>query len=216
MIYEVILSRENDKFIARAKEWPEVMVVENSRDAAINQLKAQLLDYLTNKVEIVQVDIPLVAKKEDPSFDDLQAEDKANRLWEYLITEQEIFNNRLNFFLAVETILLSSLAVIIGQGNSINNYEKLLTLFLLLGLSLTIIWVYIQARQNCVLSVVRERAHLYLPDIKETQKQIDSRLDSYSRRCFIRRIRIRHMLSYVIPSIFLIVWIFLPVLLFIL
>ncbi|NEQ85520.1 MAG: hypothetical protein F6K26_37055 [Moorea sp. SIO2I5] len=86
MIYEVILSRENDKYIARAKEWPEVMVVENSRDAAINQLKAQLLDYLTNQVEVVEVDIPLLGKtgnpwldkfgcfKEDPTFDDLQDE----------------------------------------------------------------------------------------------------------------------------------------------
>ena len=46
MIYDVILSREDDKYIARAKEWPEVMVVENSRDAAIDQLKSQLLDYL--------------------------------------------------------------------------------------------------------------------------------------------------------------------------
>ncbi|NEO94785.1 MAG: hypothetical protein F6K56_33175 [Moorea sp. SIO3G5] len=91
MIYEVILSKENDKYIARAKEWPEVMVVENSRDAAINQLKAQLLDYLTNQVEVVEVDIPLLGKtgnpwldkfgcfKDDPTFDDLQAEIAAYR-----------------------------------------------------------------------------------------------------------------------------------------
>ena len=69
MIYEVILSRENDKYIARAKEWPEVMVVESSRDAAIDQLKAQLLDYLTNKVEVVKVDIPLSEKSKDPLLD---------------------------------------------------------------------------------------------------------------------------------------------------
>ncbi len=91
MIYKVILSRENDKYIARAKEWPEVTVVENSRDAAIDQLKSQLLDYLTNKVEVVQVDIPLPTQtgnprldkfgwfKDDPTFDDLQAEIAAYR-----------------------------------------------------------------------------------------------------------------------------------------
>ena len=91
MIYDVILSRENDKYIARAKEWPEVTVVENSRDAAIDQLKSQLLDYLTNKVEVVQVDIspstqtgnPWLDKfgwfKDDPTFDDLQAEIAAYR-----------------------------------------------------------------------------------------------------------------------------------------
>ena len=91
MIYEVILSRENDKYIARAKEWPEVKVIENSRDAAIDQLKNQLLDYLTNKVEVVQVEIPLPIQtgnnwldkfgyfQEDPTFDDLQAEIAAYR-----------------------------------------------------------------------------------------------------------------------------------------
>lgn len=92
MLYDVILSRQNDKYIARVKEWPEVTVVENSRDAAISQLKSQLLDYLTNKVEVVQVEIPLPTQtgnpwldkfgwfKDDPTFDDLQAEIAAYRL----------------------------------------------------------------------------------------------------------------------------------------
>ncbi|MEL6489919.1 MAG: hypothetical protein AAFQ95_08145 [Cyanobacteria bacterium J06621_3] len=91
MIYDVILSRENNKYVARAKDWPEVTVVESSRDAAISQLKSQLLDYLTNKVEVVQVDIPLPSQtgnpwldkfgcfKDDPTFDDLQAEIAAYR-----------------------------------------------------------------------------------------------------------------------------------------
>lgn len=91
MMYDVILSREDDKYIARAKEWPEVMVVENSRDAAIDRLKSQLLDYLTNKVEVIQVDLPLATQtgnpwidkfgwfKDDPTFDDLQAEIQAYR-----------------------------------------------------------------------------------------------------------------------------------------
>jgi len=91
MIYDVILSRKNDKYIARAKEWPEVTVVEDSRDAAIEQLRSQLLDYLTNKVEVVQVDIPLPTQtgnpwidkfgwfKDDPTFDDLQDEIAAYR-----------------------------------------------------------------------------------------------------------------------------------------
>ncbi len=91
MIYDVILSQKDDKYIARAKEWPEVTVVENSRTEAIAQLKSQLLDYLTNKVEVVQVDIPLSLQtgnpwidnfgcfKDDPTFDDLQAEIAAYR-----------------------------------------------------------------------------------------------------------------------------------------
>lgn len=60
MIYDIILSRKNDKYIARAKEWPKVTVIENSREVAINQLKSQLLDYLTNNIEVVQIEIPLI------------------------------------------------------------------------------------------------------------------------------------------------------------
>lgn len=91
MIYDVILSKKNDKYIARAKEWPEITVIKNSRDAAISQLKSQLLDYLTNKVEVIQVEISLPTQtgnpwldkfgwfKDDPTFDDLQAEIAAYR-----------------------------------------------------------------------------------------------------------------------------------------
>lgn len=86
MIYDIILSRENNKYIARAKEWPEVTAIEDSRDAAITKLKSQLLEYLTNKVEVVQIDIPLSIQtksswldrfgwfRDDPTFDDLQSE----------------------------------------------------------------------------------------------------------------------------------------------
>ncbi|NEO84113.1 MAG: hypothetical protein F6J87_07645 [Spirulina sp. SIO3F2] len=86
MLYDVILRRDNDSYIARAKDWPEVTVIEKSRDAAINQLKSQLLDYLNNQVEVLQVEIPLTTQtlnpwlekfgwfRDDPTFDDLQAE----------------------------------------------------------------------------------------------------------------------------------------------
>lgn len=86
MICDVILSKKNDQYIARAKQWPEIIAVDNSRDAAIDQLKSQLLDYLTNEVEMVQIEIPVSTPTENPwlnkfgwfkddsTFDDLQAE----------------------------------------------------------------------------------------------------------------------------------------------
>lgn len=86
MRYDIILSRKNNHYIARAKEWPEVTVTEASRDAAVEQLKSKLFDYLTNQVEVIQVDIPMPLRpdnlwhnqfgccKDDPTFDDLQGE----------------------------------------------------------------------------------------------------------------------------------------------
>jgi predicted RNase H-like HicB family nuclease len=92
MIYDVILKKEEDKYIARIKEWPEVMAEENTREEAINQVKTNLLEYLTSQVEVIQIEVQLPAKsgnpwldklgwfKNDPTFDDLQAEIAAYRL----------------------------------------------------------------------------------------------------------------------------------------
>ena len=86
MICDVILSREKDKYIARVKDWPEVMVKETSRDKAITSVTSKLVDYLTKEVELVRVEVPLASKtgnpwldkfgwfKDDPTFDDLEAE----------------------------------------------------------------------------------------------------------------------------------------------
>ncbi len=91
MIYDVVLSKVNNQYIARAKEWPEVVVEENTRNEAIRQIKTRLIDYLTNQVEVIQIEIPFPAKtgnpwldkfgwfKNDPAFDDLQAEIVAYR-----------------------------------------------------------------------------------------------------------------------------------------
>ena len=86
MLYNVTLRRQNNRYIAKAEGWPEITVIEDSRDAAIEQLKVQLTDYLNSQVEIVQVEVPLPEQtgnpwldkfgwfKDDPTFDDLQAE----------------------------------------------------------------------------------------------------------------------------------------------
>jgi predicted RNase H-like HicB family nuclease len=91
MIYDVILSKEDSKYIARVKEWPEVIVEESTRDEAIQQVTARLLEYLTKQVEVVQIEVPLSTKtenpwlekfgwfKDDPTFDDLQNEIAAYR-----------------------------------------------------------------------------------------------------------------------------------------
>ena len=86
MICDVILRKEKDKYVARIKEWPEIMVKESSRDKAITRVKSKLLDYLTNKVELIKIDVPFPVEtgnpwldkfgwfKDDPTFDDLEIE----------------------------------------------------------------------------------------------------------------------------------------------
>ena len=91
MLYDVILTKQNDTFMASVKEWPEVRVKANSRERAIQQIKAELREYLTRRVEVIQVDIPLPEPlenpwfdtfgrfKDDPTFEEMQAEIAAYR-----------------------------------------------------------------------------------------------------------------------------------------
>jgi len=86
VICDVIISKTNNKFIARAKDWPEITVKENSRAKAINSITSSLIDYLNHKMELVKIEVPLESKtgnpwvdkfgwfKDDPTFDDLEAE----------------------------------------------------------------------------------------------------------------------------------------------
>jgi hypothetical protein len=85
MICDVVLSKDKDQFVAKIKDWPEIFAKDKVRDKAINKVKSKLLDYLTNKVELVQIDVPIKKEarnpwldhfgwfKDDPTFDDLQA-----------------------------------------------------------------------------------------------------------------------------------------------
>lgn len=91
MLYDVILTKHKNIYTARVKEWPEVKVKVNSRERAIQQVKARLREYLTRQIEVIQVDIPLPESnpnpwletfgrfKDDPTFEDMQAEIAAYR-----------------------------------------------------------------------------------------------------------------------------------------
>lgn len=86
MVCDVIIHKKKDKYVARIKDWQEISVEENSRDEALAQVKSKFIDFLTNHVELVQIEIPFPSQvtnpwiekfgwfKSDPAFDDLQSE----------------------------------------------------------------------------------------------------------------------------------------------
>jgi hypothetical protein len=91
MICDVILRKEAGRYIARAKDYPDVIVEENSREKAIDLIRIHLLNYLTKDTELIQVEVPLQNSvknpwienfgcfRDDPGFEDLQAEIAAYR-----------------------------------------------------------------------------------------------------------------------------------------
>ncbi|MCL4266516.1 MAG: type II toxin-antitoxin system HicB family antitoxin [Anaerolineae bacterium] len=91
MVYDVILSRRNNKYVARIKEWPDVVVEEGTREEALSQVREKLVDYLTHQVEVVQIEVQPPANvdnpwlknfgrfQDDPTYDDFLAEVEAYR-----------------------------------------------------------------------------------------------------------------------------------------
>lgn len=91
MTYNVIVSHKDNSYIARVKEWPDVVVEEPSRDDALLRIQEELTEYLTKEVEVVPIEISLASSKkkpclehfgafkDDPTFDNLQAEIAAYR-----------------------------------------------------------------------------------------------------------------------------------------
>ena len=127
MVCDVILTKSNNKFVARAKEWPEVVVEEDTREKVIDRLKSRLADYLTNQVEVIQVEIPLPDTtgnpwldkfgwfKDDPTFDDLHHAHYPT------ITLTSFFGTTITR----RTVLPSTYRVIFSSANAISSNRAL-------------------------------------------------------------------------------------------
>lgn len=91
MTYDVILRKKQNKYVARVREWPEVVIEENSREEAIKHIKDHLAAYLSQPPEVIQIDLePAVPSErpwlqfagmwtDDPTWDDFVAEIAAYR-----------------------------------------------------------------------------------------------------------------------------------------
>jgi predicted RNase H-like HicB family nuclease len=91
MTYDVILRKTKNKYVARVRDWPEVVIEEDSREEAITQIKAHLSAYLSQPPEVIQIDLePAVHGDhlwlqfagmwaDDPAWDDFVAGVKAYR-----------------------------------------------------------------------------------------------------------------------------------------
>ena len=66
MTYEVILRKNLIKYIARVRDWPEVVIEEETREAAIAQIKQQLSAYLSQPPEVIQIELEPAATADIP------------------------------------------------------------------------------------------------------------------------------------------------------
>ena len=120
--------------------------------------------------------------------------DEINRLWEHALHEDNLFNDRLNFFLVFESVLVGVVGVLFAQDAPSIPILRFISAF---GLTLTVLWLYIQAKQKHTLDVLKTRAELLVPEFKETIEQI-----RHSRFLVSGTL----LLAYFVPGSFAVLW----------
>jgi hypothetical protein len=127
-------------------------------------------------------------------------EEQRARLWEHRLHMDSAFYNRLNFFLVSESVLLGVVGVLYSKSNPPILVAKATVL---LGLSLTVIWAYIQVRHKQMLDDLNARSREIFPEYRATMEQraknVNTKLPFHST----------WLLAYVVPFLILVVWIFL-------
>lgn len=90
-------------------------------------------------------------------------EQQIERLWQYRNQVDQEYYGRLNFFLIFESILLAAAVQVDSSGHASSTVSKV---FVLLGLLITLVWLYAQARVAHILSYLRSLCNEYLPEYR--------------------------------------------------
>jgi hypothetical protein len=97
--------------------------------------------------------------------------EQINRLWQHAMHSQNRFDSRLNFFLIFESVLIG----VIGMLYSHSSYAKLVLIAMIcLGVLLTAIWGYVQARERYLLDDLETRLKEVAPEYLETVARRES------------------------------------------
>ena len=95
MTYDVILRKKQNKYIARVRDWPEVVIEEETREAALTQIKQHLTTYLSQPPEVIQIELEPVVTAEHPwlKFAGMWADDPT---WDDFITEVAAYRQKMD------------------------------------------------------------------------------------------------------------------------
>lgn len=94
MTYEVILRKKDDRYIARVRDWPELVIEEDTREAAITHIKEELVEYLTQPPEVIQIDLePVIETNPWLKFAGMWADDPT---WEEFLAEVEAYRREID------------------------------------------------------------------------------------------------------------------------
>jgi hypothetical protein len=118
--------------------------------------------------------------------------DQRQRFWQHAMHEDGQFNDRLNFFLVFESILLGIVATLYAKSD---NIDPTLWAMAMLGLVITLLWMNVQVYHKFYLDSFSARLEQFSEFAKTTE---------YDRKWFFDSTR--HVLSYVIPLTVAFIW----------
>jgi hypothetical protein len=124
--------------------------------AAIGALCLWLLTILVNSRAIHTMD-PQKIRESAAEFNS----DQMQRMWDQLMHEDNLFSDRLNFFLVFESVLLGGASAIYSRSSSDLRILQATSIF---GLVITLLWFVIQARHKQGLDVLKIRTRALFPE----------------------------------------------------
>ena len=92
-------------------------------------------------------------------------DNQIDRLWQHIEAVQNRFDNRLNFFLIFESILMGVVGMLYSRPSSVN---IVLIFVICLGILLTVIWQYVQARERYLLDDLENKLKEVVSEYQET------------------------------------------------
>jgi hypothetical protein len=123
-------------------------------------------------------------------------EAEQNRLLQHLLQIENNFNNRLNTFLVLQTILFSAATLLYTSKQIIGNF--MLLCIIILGLGMTLIWGYANARQRYVYLSIKRRCIKELREFRDTQNE---------RAIWRWPVSTTVILTFITPALMLVVWV---------
>ena len=140
-----------------------------------------------------------------PIAENLDSEQRA-RLWEYRLHIENQLYSRMTVFLTYETILL---AVVGTLSNNPDSGRNVLLVLIVLGVFITLIWLYVQHNTKQIFVILDRRTYDNLPEHKETIDRIMKARRMEKRLGIKTRTPVLLLLTYVVPILILLVWVFL-------
>jgi hypothetical protein len=123
-------------------------------------------------------------------------EEQIERLWQCRNNVITYFNSFVGSFLVAESVLLAVVGMLASSDSAM---DKIRFPIIFLGFVLTILWMYVQAKQRLIIQNLKKVCLENIPEYKEQQNLRQNSVWKFSTT---------RLLTFVLPILFAAIWIF--------